>query len=347
MLTDRFQRLQDVASNNGVSLPAVTLRVGRSAEFPKKRNYAYCMQMRDGQLTIVCAPKMRRAPPHRVDALLAHELGHAILLDAGRPDHSEREADAVAERVFGVRISYDKDDVQTLRRGVRPRPARLDTRGGIPLRRNGSRAALVEHLVCTCGMSPEEAERVAPKKDVASPRRALSPEQLDRFEREVRRVKDPAIRTLLLLLPATGMRVGEACALSMAAFAETRRGRLKAGVIGKGDKPRTVLMGRRGSALVRDYIARQRGDWPSDRVFVGPKGGKITPRDVQEACRKVAEAINAPGLTPHVLRHTYSTLRVLQCRDLESLRVQLGHGKLDGRRKTKRLPQVTMTYLDF
>jgi integrase len=323
----------------------VTLRTGQSSEFPRKRNHAYCLLTRGGDLRVVVAPKMIRAPKHRRDAVLMHEIGHAILLSQGVLNHTEREADALAERVFGVRIGYDADDVQTLDGGVRPRPAYLDTP---PLRRNGSRDALVKHLVCTCGMDERDAERIAPKKDVRSPRRALSPDQLRRFEGEVRRrVKDPALRTLLLLLPATGMRVGEACALSMAAFAETRRGRLKAGVVGKGDKPRTVLMGRRGSALVRDYIARSRGDWPSERVFVGPKGGKVSPRDVQAACREVGLALDAPDLTPHVLRHTYATIRVLECRDLESLRVQLGHGKLDGRRKTKRLPQVTMTYLDF
>ena len=343
-VTARFRRFRSVLSSyHGVSR-AIALRTGRSAEFPKRRNYAYCRLDPDGSITIVVAPKIHHAPRPRVDGLLAHEFGHAALFIAGRLHHSEREADAAAEALFGVRIGYDADEVQTTAGGVRPRPAHLDR---APLRRNGSREALVDHLVCTCGMDPADAERIAPKKDVNSPRRALSPDQLKRFEAEVRRrVSDPAVRTLLLLLPATGMRIGEACALRLDALEPTRRGRLRAGVVGKGDKPRSVVLGRRGTALVRAYVDAERPRCDSDRVFCGPKGGKITPAMVQAACREVADALGAP-VTPHVLRHTYATIRVLECRDLESLRVQLGHGKLDGRRKTRRLPQVTMTYLDF
>lgn len=341
----RFRRYWSIIDRLGVSLP-VSLRVGRPAEFPKLRDYAYCKLDPDGVMTIVVAPKMRTAAPSRVEGVLMHEFGHAYLFHRGRLDHTERDADRAAEELFGAPIGYDRDDVQTSAGGVRPRPARLDARTR-RLRRNGSRSALVDHLVCTCGMSPADAERIAPKKDVNSPRRALSPDQLQRFKATVRRVvPDPAVRSLLLLLPATGMRVGEACALSRDAIGETRRGRLRAGVVGKGDKPRTVALGREGSRIVRAYLG-ERPASTSDRVFVGPKGGKITPAMVQAACRDVADALGEPGLTPHVLRHTYATHRVLLCRDLEALRVQLGHGKLDGRRKTKRLPAVTMTYLDF
>jgi len=344
-VADRFRRFDAVLSSKfGVSL-GVTLRTGRSSEFPKSRDFAYC-KLENGKLSIVVAPKMHRASLARIDGLLAHEFGHALLLSAGQYDHTERAADAAAEAAFDLQIAYDRGDVQTTGPGVRPRPAYLDRARRPPLRRNGNRSALVAHLVCACGMDRADAERIAPTKDVASPRRALSPEQLRKFEATVRRrVDDPAVRTLLLLLPATGMRVGEACALEMDAFAETRRGRLRAGVVGKGNKPRTVTLGRRGTALVRAYL-RERPASASDRVFVGPRGGKITPAMVQAACRDVAAVLGAP-ITPHVLRHTYATIRVLECRDLESLRVQLGHGKLDGKRKTKRLPQVTMTYLDF
>jgi predicted Zn-dependent protease len=74
---------------------------------------------------IVLAPKAKHASAERVLGVLAHEFGHALAFLAGVPGHSERDADAIAEQAFGVQIAYDKDDVQTVGAGTRPRPSRL------------------------------------------------------------------------------------------------------------------------------------------------------------------------------------------------------------------------------
>jgi hypothetical protein len=81
--------------------------------------------MKDGRIRIVVAPKFLDAPRHRQEALIAHELGHATLMLLNRMQHTERDADTVAEALFGVRISYDAEDVQTTGRGTRPRPNHL------------------------------------------------------------------------------------------------------------------------------------------------------------------------------------------------------------------------------
>lgn len=67
-----------------------------------------------------------RALRDRQVGVLSHELGHIALLFRGNEDHTERDADAEAERLFGKRINYDIEDVQTVGRGVHPRPKRLD-----------------------------------------------------------------------------------------------------------------------------------------------------------------------------------------------------------------------------
>jgi integrase len=339
-LRSRFLLLRQLAG-----MPDVTLRIGRAVEFPRKRDYAYCHLRDDGRIAIVVAPKIRRASIARIDGLLTHEFGHAAHFAAGRIEHSERAADAAAERLFGVRISYDRDDVQTTDLGLRPRPARLDRPGR---RKNGDRDKLVRHLRSHCGMTAEDADKVAPTKSVKSSRRALSPEQQTVFVSTVHRVvADPGPRTILLLLLATGMRIAECYNLPLAAFVTTPRGRLKADVLGKGSKLRTVSMTRRGSSLIREYVKRYRVGG-SGHLFTGPRGGKVTPRQVQLACKSVADAMGVRGLTPHVLRHSYASTQVLNCRDLQSLRMQLGHGKLDTpRKKLRRLPLVTLTYLDF
>lgn len=101
----------------------VLVRQGFPHEFPAARNFAYCMDTRPP--TIVYAPKLAWQDEDRVTAVLAHEMGHAALFRANQPEHTEREADVVAEALFGVQIHYDADTVQSLRTGVRPRPGSL------------------------------------------------------------------------------------------------------------------------------------------------------------------------------------------------------------------------------
>lgn len=109
--------------------PEAGLRRGRECS----RAYAYCTPAGTGYL-IGVAPKMDEANLGRVRGVLCHEFGHAVLLHMGDEDHTERDADACAEYVFGVRIYYDGQDVQTCdprARGARhPRPRYLDDEDG-------------------------------------------------------------------------------------------------------------------------------------------------------------------------------------------------------------------------
>lgn len=83
---------------------------------------------------IAVAPKIAHADTGRLQGILCHELAHAILLHDGDDTHTERDADTCAEQVFGVRIFYDFEDVQTcdLRApgARRPRPRHLDDEDG-------------------------------------------------------------------------------------------------------------------------------------------------------------------------------------------------------------------------
>jgi hypothetical protein len=121
---DTFRTLHAAAVARFPRAAVVRFRYGRAGEFPRKRNYAYCADDPSGPV-IVLAPKGKRASAERVLGVLAHEWGHALAFLAGMPEHSERDADTLAEQVFGVQIAYDNDDVQTVGAGTRPRPSRL------------------------------------------------------------------------------------------------------------------------------------------------------------------------------------------------------------------------------
>jgi DNA (cytosine-5)-methyltransferase 1 len=89
------------------------------------RQYAYTRDLGDERYELGVAPKLLRASAERVAGIVAHEIGHMLLMRAGQDHHTEREADEAAETALNVRISYDGDDVQTVARGTRPRPAHL------------------------------------------------------------------------------------------------------------------------------------------------------------------------------------------------------------------------------
>jgi len=121
-----FLRLHARASELAGPYFDVALAVGDPSEFPMARNMAYCHHEEEsGDLTIVVAPKLARGSRERIEGVLRHEFGHALLFFWGYPDHGERDADNLAENVFGDPIYYDRATVQTLRGGTRPRPAYL------------------------------------------------------------------------------------------------------------------------------------------------------------------------------------------------------------------------------
>ncbi len=116
----------------------VRLLLGHPDDYPHKRNCAMCMYLdtKDGRLIdIFVAPKVLKMNAGRQEGLLRHELGHAVEFHLGvdrihqwmpnLPAGVERRADAVAERLYGAPIHYDRDLIQTINRGTRPRPAHL------------------------------------------------------------------------------------------------------------------------------------------------------------------------------------------------------------------------------
>ena len=123
-LTDVFMKLRSQAAlvEPHLAIMDIPLLEGRLDEFPENRNFAYCTV--EDNPHIVVSPRIHGQPTARIIALLAHEFGHAIYTLVGR-QHTEREADALAEQVFGIQIFYDQELVQTIGPGERPRPNHL------------------------------------------------------------------------------------------------------------------------------------------------------------------------------------------------------------------------------
>lgn len=102
----------------------IAFAFGSPSEFKTARARAYCYK-KGSKVGIVVNPVLETESDDRILGVIAHEFGHAAAFLLDEDDHSERECDKIAERLFGLKIYYDADDIQCVSGGTRPRPARL------------------------------------------------------------------------------------------------------------------------------------------------------------------------------------------------------------------------------
>lgn len=114
---DVFNKLKRHIERSSGRKLVVSLIVDYERPYPKPRDYAQT----DGSVIFV-SPKMLSAEEHRVEGLLRHEFAHVVFIQSGNWNHSEREADMLAEELFGAKILYDSDDIQSISEGRAPRP---------------------------------------------------------------------------------------------------------------------------------------------------------------------------------------------------------------------------------
>lgn len=163
----------------------------------------------------------------------------------------------------------------------------------------------------------------------AKTREALSPEALARFLVLADKEREP-LRTLLLLLPRTGLRISEACDLRVG-HVRDRDGRTYLDFRGKGDKQRVVPVGTEGARLLSAAVeraTRRPSETPDDeRPLFSVKAAKpVAPSTVRDAMTRLrTDEPLLEGITPHVLRHTYATRALSGGVDVPRLQALLGH----------------------
>jgi len=137
-------------------------------------------------------------------------------------------------------------------------------------------------------------------------------------------------RAMLELLYATGIRVGEMCALNLGALDLERR---VVRVLGKGAKERSIPFGVPAAKAVRQWedAGRRALATPASgsAYFLGARGGRIDPRAVRRLVHQRLRLVPAaPDLGPHGLRHSAATHLVEGGADLRSVQELLGHATL-------------------
>jgi integrase len=144
----------------------------------------------------------------------------------------------------------------------------------------------------------------------------------------------PPYQTLIRVLAYSGLRWGEASALSVRAVDLERR-RLEV------DKAHTEVGGKvvvgttknhqRRSVPIPRFLAEElaehlAGKQAADLVFTAPKGGVLRNTNFRPRFfNPAAERIGMPGLTPHDLRHTAASLAIKAGANVKVVQQMLGH----------------------
>jgi integrase/recombinase XerC len=137
-------------------------------------------------------------------------------------------------------------------------------------------------------------------------------------------------RLILELLYATGIRVGELCALDIDNVDRERR---LVRVLGKGGKERVVPYGVPAEQALERYVSRGRpalsGAGSGPALLLGARGRRIDPRAVRRMVHaRVQQVDGAPDIGPHGLRHSAATHLLEGGADLRSVQELLGHATL-------------------
>lgn len=135
-------------------------------------------------------------------------------------------------------------------------------------------------------------------------------------------------RAVMLLLYGCGLRISEA--LSLTAKTAPINGRDMMHITGKGGRERLVP----AIAIVRQAIEQYIAACPYCRdpdapLFVGARGGPLSPRLIQLAMAKMRAELGLPETaTPHALRHSFATHLLSAGADLRQIQELLGHASL-------------------
>ncbi len=135
-------------------------------------------------------------------------------------------------------------------------------------------------------------------------------------------------QAVLLLLYGSGLRISEALGLNRRDAPVPPRDVLR--VQGKGGQERVVPVLPIAQEAVEQYLdACPYPLMSDDPLFLGVRGGRLSPRIVQLVIARLRAALDLPPTaTPHALRHSFATHLLGSGADLRAIQELLGHASL-------------------
>jgi integrase/recombinase XerC len=184
---------------------------------------------------------------------------------------------------------------------------------------------------CLGALSAVRAPKIA--KSLPKPLPAAAARRLTETDLRAGEEREPWVlardAAVLALLYGSGLRISEALGLTRSAMPVPGHGDAIT-VTGKGNKQRMVPVLPQVLQAVADYVALCPYDLPAEGpLFVGEKGGPLSPRIVQLAMARLRGALGlADTATPHALRHSFATHLLSRGGDLRAIQELLGHASL-------------------
>src|SRR3989338_11572306 len=135
-------------------------------------------------------------------------------------------------------------------------------------------------------------------------------------------------RALLETLYSSGIRVSELVGLNME-DTDVLGGVLR--IRGKGKKERMVPIGRKAQEAIREYMEKRGNDYgkAGGALFLNKNSTRLTDRSVRRILIKYVRKTSLhKDVSPHTLRHTFSTHLLDRGADLRSVQELLGHENL-------------------
>ncbi|MEO5366551.1 MAG: tyrosine recombinase XerC [Magnetococcus sp. WYHC-3] len=247
------------------------------------------------------------------------------------------EGDIRAFLGYGHRLGWSRATLQRRMAAVRAWLRFLERQGR--LQRDPSRLVATPKLSKRLPRAPGEEQTASLMDALAAVLRDGTAADPQAWEHR-RRVRDLAV---LELLYGSGLRVGELCGLNRADVDLTGR---SVRVRGKGDKDRLVPLGRMSVLALEAWLELRCGQsplGPTEALFVGRSGGRLTPREPQRLLERLRQGLDLPeGTTPHALRHAFATHLLQAGADLRAIQEMLGHSSLA---TTQRYTHLDLTQL--
>lgn len=173
------------------------------------------------------------------------------------------------------------------------------------------------------GLRPPKASRALP--DILSPDACAQLLDAPRGDEDLLATRD---RAMFELFYSSGLRLSELVGIDLPdldlASGEAR-------VTGKGKKTRLVPVGRQAVAAITAWLPLRLTlvRVPTDALFVGQRGARLTPRNVQLRLARWARASGiGQHVHPHMLRHAFATHVLQSSGDLRAVQEMLGHASI-------------------
>ena len=132
-------------------------------------------------------------------------------------------------------------------------------------------------------------------------------------------------KALLLVIYSAGLRLGEVLNLKIEDIdSEAMRVHIQQA---KGKKDRYVMLSDKALIVLRKYYQKYK---PKEYVFEGAKGGKYSPKSVQNVLKAgIKKAGIKKHVTVHSLRHSFATHLLDDGNNIRYIQKLLGHKRLE------------------